>query len=306
MSKINNYQKPFLKWVGGKTQIINDIVNTIPTQIQNYHEIFLGGGSVLLAVLSLQKQGKITITGNVCAYDLNEQLINVYKNVQKNKDELFIKITEYVNTYSKISGTEINRDPNTLEQAITSRESYYYWLRKKYNEIIDKTSVDCSALFMVINKTCFRGMYREGPRGYNVPFGHYKTVPTVITRQEIDNVSELIKNVNFVHSDFQVSMENVGEGDIMYLDPPYAPETCNSFVKYTSDGFGLDKHNALFTLIKELHTKKNVSFIMSNAKVSLVTDAFCDYNCQDIVARRAIHSKNPGETTIEIVVSGLL
>ena len=124
----HNLQKPFLKWVGGKTQIINDIIAKIPSQMNNYHELFLGGGSVLLAVLSLQKQNKITIKNTIYAYDINNVLINVYKNIQNNKNELYEIINLYVKEYDDIKGSVINRNPSTIEEAKTSKESYYYWI----------------------------------------------------------------------------------------------------------------------------------------------------------------------------------
>lgn len=142
-------QKPFLKWVGGKTQIINDIISKIPIQMNNYHELFLGGGSVLLAVLSLQKQNKIIIKDKIYAYDINNDLINVYKNIQNNKEELYNFINFYSKEYNSINGSIINRKPNSIEEAKTSKESYYYWIRNKYN-YIDKNTVECSALFMFI------------------------------------------------------------------------------------------------------------------------------------------------------------
>ena len=166
-------QKPFLKWVGGKTQIIDTILNKIPKTMKNYHEPFLGGGSVLFAILSLQRENKIRIDNKVYAYDINSDLINLYKNVQKNKDELLFYINMYINEYDSIEGDTINRNPTSIDEARTSKESYYYWLRNKYNTM-EKNTVECSSIFMIINKLCFRGMYREGPNGYNVPYGHYK------------------------------------------------------------------------------------------------------------------------------------
>jgi len=293
-------QKPFLKWVGGKTQIIKSLIDKFPSHINNYHELFLGGGSVLLALLSLQKQNKINITNKIYAYDINYDLINVYKNIQSNKDELFTYIDFYINEYHNIKGTEINRKPLTLDEAKTSKESYYYWIRNKYNNI-DKSSIECSALFMFINKTCFRGMYREGPNGYNVPYGHYKKTPTIITKSELDYISELIKDVEFIHSDFNNSFTNILEGDFVYLDPPYAPETKKSFVGYNIDGFTLDTHKQLFNNIINLN-EKNIKFIMSNSKVELVIDYFHNFNISDIKARRAINSKNPAATTTEVII----
>ena len=296
----NNFQKPFLKWVGGKTQIIDKIINKFPTEINNYHEPFLGGGSVLLALLSLQKDKKINIKNKIYAYDINFDLINVYKNIKNNKDELFKYIQKYLNVYSNLNGTTINRKPKTIEEAKTSKESYYYWIRKKYNEI-DKSSIECSALFIFINKTCFRGMYREGPNGFNVPYGHYKKTPTIITKENLDKISDLIKNVEFINDDFTQSLQNVKDNDFVYLDPPYAPENKQSFVGYTSKGFNLDKHIELFTEINKFNDK-NVKFILSNSNVDLVTEYFHSYNIDNVKARRAINSKKPGSTTTEVII----
>ena len=291
-------QKPFLKWLGGKTQIINDIISKVPTEINNYHELFLGGGSVLLAVLSLQKQNKILIKNKIYAYDINSSLINVYKQIQSNKDELFNHIDSYIKQYDDLQGTYINRNPTTLEEALSSKESYYYWIRKKYNNL-DRNTVESAALFMIINKICFRGMYREGPNGYNVPYGHYKKTPTIISKHDLDSISDLIKNVNFIHSSFTTSIKNIKNHDFVYLDPPYAPENSKSFVGYVSDGFSLETHKLLFTEIKKL---KNIKFVLSNAKVDLVTSSFKDYKSIDISARRAINSKKPESKTTEVII----
>ena len=294
----NKIQKPFLKWVGGKTQIINDIISKIPKEINNYHELFLGGGSVLLAILSLQKQNKIVIKNKIYAYDINYDLINVYKNIQNNKEELYKLINIYKNEYDSIEGSIVNRNPSSIEEAKSSKESYYYWIRKKYNNI-DKNTIECSALFMFINKTCFRGMYREGPNGYNVPYGHYKKTPTIISEAELNYISDLIKDVEFKHCSFTESIKNVKDDDFVYLDPPYAPEKTTSFVGYVADGFNLETHQLLFNEIKKL---KTIKFVMSNAKVDLVIDNFKEYNCDDIIARRAINSKKPDSTTTEVII----
>jgi len=297
MSEPISIQKPFLKWVGGKTQIISNIISKITDTMNNYHELFLGGGSVLLAVLSLQKENKITINGN--AYDINKTLINVYKHIQNSKDELYNYLTQYIETYDGLSGDDINRKPESIEDAMTSKESYYYWLRKKFNNI-DKDSIECSALFMFINKTCFRGMYREGPNGFNIPYGHYKKTPVIITKNDLDVVCDLIKDVRFEHCGFKTSIKNVESEDFVYLDPPYAPVNDNSFVGYVADGFDLKTHKSLFKKIKKLNKTK---FMMSNAKVDLVTESFQNYNCVDITVRRAINAKKPGSKATEVIIT---
>jgi len=293
--------KPFLKWVGGKTQIMEHIVKEVPTEFNNYHEIFVGGGSVLLTILSLIREEKINITGDIYAYDSNYRLIKLYEHVQKDKDELFDTISRYMLIYDSLSGTVINRKPKTEEEAQSSKESYYYWLRKLFNQI-DKDSIESSALFLILNKTCFRGVYREGPNGFNVPYGHYKTTPIIIQKSHLDEISVLIRDVHFTCADFTDSIKNVKTGDYVYLDPPYAPENRTSFVGYTANGFSLEMHKTLFDDIKEIH-EKNIKFTMSNAKVDLVTDSFKDFKCKEITARRAINCKNPESSTKEVIIS---
>lgn len=303
---MNQLQKPFLKWVGGKTQMIDKILSKIPTEMENYHELFLGGGSVLLAMLSLQKQNKITIRNKIYAYDINPYLINLYKHIQSNKDELYDFIQNYMDVYDSIKTNKCKkeeRNTDIYEEAIKSKESYYYWLRTLFNNIKDteNRTIEVSALFLIINKICFRGMYREGPNGFNIPYGNYKKTPTVITKETLDNVSELIKDVEFINKGFVESIQSPIEGDFVYLDPPYAPENRTSFVGYVADGFTEENHKDLFEKTKNLDDI-GILFMMSNAKVNMVTKSFKDYEILEIEARRAINSKNPGSKTTEVLI----
>lgn len=299
-------QKPFLKWVGGKSQLIHDIIKLVPAQMNNYHEIFLGGGSVLFAILTLQKEGLIKVKKNIYASDFNPTLIKVYQHIQNKKDckKLYKYINKYINEYDSLEGDEINRKPKNKKEAKTSKESYYYWVRQLFNDDDFKDEVERSAVFMFLNKTCFRGIYREGPNGFNVPYGHYKKTPTIITKNELDEVSQLIQNVTFQCCDFEKSINKVKSGDFVYLDPPYAPETKTSFVKYTKDGFNLDTHQKLFKMILDLHTN-GIKILLSNTKVEMVVNNFKKKNkfiTKDITARRAINSKKPQSTTTEVLI----
>ena len=290
-------QKPFLKWVGGKTQIMDKIINRIPKNMENYFEIFLGGGSVLMAVLSKIKNNEILIKEKVYAYDKNEGLIYVYKNIQTNSEELKKEITKHKNIYDGIGEINGNRKPENLEEAKQSKESYYYWIRTRFNSI-DKKSVEASALFIILNKTGFRGMYREGPNGFNIPFGNYKKTPKFINGIEMDNVKELIKDVIFEVKDFSDSIKNAKKNDFVYLDPPYAPKKDDSFVGYVKEGFGLENHKKLFKMVKNLECK----FLFHNAKVDLIETEFAEYNIEEQLCRRAINSKNPGSKAMEVII----
>jgi len=296
--------RPLLKWVGGKGQIIDKLLKQIPKKINNYHEIFVGGGSFLIMVLWAKENGYITIEGDINIYDLNEALIETYNNIKNNKNELFESIKEIETEFNscEVEG-DVKRKPESKEDAMTSKESYYYWIRKQYNEISDKSTIKSSSYFIFLNKTGFRGMYREGPTGYNIPYGNYKN-PKIIDKDELDYISKLIKDVNFYNSDFSKSFENIqGENNFIYLDPPYAPENDKSFVGYTKDGFGIEQHELLFNLTKKLSEKNMI--MMSNANVQLIRDNLSpdDYKYEVVSCRRAINSKNPGAKTEEVIVT---
>jgi DNA adenine methylase len=294
--------KPFLKWLGGKTQIIHKILEKTPPIINNYHEMFVGGGSVLLGNLTLIKNKKIKLSGNVYAYDINQGLINVYQQIQNNKDELHKLIHTYINIYDNcpiIKKSEVNRKPLNIEDALKSKENYYYWLRKKINSM-QKTTIEHAALFIVINKTTFRGMYRVGPNGFNAPYGNYKTTPSMMSKEQITEVYNLIKNVIFKCCDFEQAFKYIKTDDYVYLDPPYAPEKKSSFVNYSAGGFSVVKHNKLFNLIK---LQNNINFCMSNANVKLVSDSFKKYNVIQVLCKRSINSKKPQSKTSELIIT---
>ena len=300
--------KPILKWIGGKTQILDKLINEFPITINNYHEIFLGGGSVLFNLLSYVKNGIIKVYGNIYAYDLNEALIYVYKNIQTNHNELYIQIQELITNFNDCSEGEINRKPKNIEEAKISKENYYYWIRSEYNKLSlnDNKTILTSAMFIFLNKTCFRGVFRIGPNGFNVPYGHYNK-PQIINKEHLNEIHDLIQNVIFKCSDFNTSLTNIEPNDYVYLDPPYAPETDTSFVGYTINGFNLDNHNSLFNLIHHL-TENKTKIMLSNADVSLVRENFSNdvknekYNITSILCKRTINSKNPDAKAKEVII----
>jgi len=299
-----SYIKPIIKWVGGKTQIINKIIDYFPKEMNNYHELFLGGGSVLLALLQNIEINNIKVIGLINAYDINETLIHFYKNIQNNLEKVIYEIKKIINIYLNLdeSNTLVNRHATNIDEATTSQESFYYWIRHNFNlqNQEEKNTPLGTAYFIFLNKTCFRGVYREGPHGFNVPFGHYKN-PEIINDNHLLMISMLIKNVNFYCTSFEKSFEKINENDFIYLDPPYAPENSKSFVSYTASGFTLEQHNLLFSLCKKFN------FLMSNSDVDLVKDNFINideekYKIEIILCKRSINSKNPESKTNELLI----
>ena len=262
--------KPVIKWVGGKTQIINTLLEHFPENINNYHEPFLGGGSVLLALIASKR-----ISGKIYASDLNEALVYVYKNIQTKHHELYTELEQIIKRFT----------------VSTDKEAFYYQIREQYN-LSDKKNITGSCLFIFLNKTCFRGLYRTGPRGFNVPYGHYKN-PEIINKKHLEEVHNLIQGVIFECCDFTESLKRVQPTDFVYLDPPYVPESKTS--NYTHMGF--KEHQLLFDLVKKMN-----SFILSNSDTPLVRDNFIEYQILTIVCKRSINAKKPNSKTNELII----
>jgi DNA adenine methylase len=233
-------------------------------------------------------------------------LIALYKVIQAKPAEFIAEMKKLIAEFAAVSGTTVNRKPTTLEEAKTSPESYYYWIRSVYNKArISPTRASplVAAMLVFLNKTCFRGVYREGPNGFNVPYGNNKN-PGIMDEAHVKEVSELFQGVVFTEAGFADSLAVATSGDFVYMDPPYAPENATSFVGYTADGFDMEQHKLLFQLATGLKAK-GVGMSMSNAQVSLVTNAFPapTYTTKILSARRAINSKKPESRTNEVLIT---
>ena len=295
--------KPFLKWVGGKTQLLDNVLALFPTQIQDYYEPFVGGGSVLLRFLQEVQAGTKQIQGSVYVSDLNPHLIALYKHIQSDPTGLLQELRTLQTEFSAIQEMSGTKEPTTVEEAKTSQESYYYWIRRLFNQHKTTHGLDMSARMVFLNKVGFRGVYRENKDGdFNVPFGHNKN-PTLFEERNIVAISQLLQGVTFVCEDFHGPLRKAKQGDFVYLDPPYAKEQGTSFTAYQADGFPLATHTSLFTHCEQMRQRK-VKFLMSNADVPLVQQAFPTppYTRYIVVARRAIHSKDPSAQTNEVLI----
>jgi DNA adenine methylase len=261
---------PILKWVGGKTQLLSQILPLFPTQITNYYEPFVGGASVLIAVAP-------RVTGRCVVGDINAPLIQLYNDIKTNPEPLYQKIQALAQQYHAAE------DPAAL----------YYQIRTLYNAT--PLNLDKSAMLVFLNKTCFRGLYREGPNGFNVPFGNYKK-PVFVEHTNLMELNALFANVEFIHGDYTVILDSYQShaGDWLYLDPPYVPTAKNSFVYG-----GFDTHQRLFDKLKTIG-----HWMMSNSDAPELDRNFPpnEWEVYEIDCRRTINSKNPGSSVIELLI----
>jgi DNA adenine methylase len=253
--------RPVLKWVGGKTQLLEQLLSEFPEHIDDYYEPFVGGASVLLSVIPRVK-------GIARASDLNPHLIALYKQIQSNPEGLIKQLRH-------------------LEKDTT--EDTYYKRRAEFNQF------PSPALFVYLNKVGFRGMYREGPYGFNVPYGHYQN-PTVCDAENIRKFSKLVESVEFSCQGYDDALRGCGPSDFVYMDPPYVPETVTSFTGYTAESFD---HKKFFIFLKGSPAR----WVMSNSATALVREEFEEYDKTEVSARRAINSKNPAARTTELIIS---
>jgi DNA adenine methylase len=227
----------------------------------------------------------------------------LYNNIQKQPKRLYKRLIALITKFEGIpdESNERNLKPVNEVEANKNKESYYYWVRQQYNNMKERNSCDCSAMFIFLNKTCFRGVYRVGPNGFNVPYGNYNN-PSIIDKEHLMEISKLVQNVQFHHMDFAVALQRVVANDFVYMDPPYAPENEKSFVGYNADGFNMEQHLKLFNRCNEMKDN-NIRLIMSNADVVLVRDKMSRFNITSIECKRSINSKNPGAKTNEVIIS---
>ena len=177
------------------------------------------------------------------------------------------------------------------------KKEYFYHIRKIYNSRKEINLMKV-AEFVYLNKTCFRGLFRVNQMGgFNVPYGHYDN-PSVCDETSYKQISELISDVEFYCLDFEEGRENIDKGDFVYMDPPYIPEKKNGFISYSKDGFSKEKHETLFKMCKEAEFK----FVLSNSNTDIVKDSLKQFTILEVDARRAIHSKNPGSKTKEVLI----
>ena len=284
MRKHKKTIKPFIKWAGGKSQILGEIQEQYPqnfgNKINKYCEPFIGGGAVLFDILSKYDLYSVLIN------DINKELINTYIQIRDNVHELISMLKEYEDEYL----------PSNKE----SRKNIFYENRNRFNSL--KTSgglssdIEKAALFIFLNRTCFNGLYRENSKGlFNVPIGSYKN-PKICDKENLVNVSFALKNVEIICGDYKNCIEFIDENTFVYIDPPYRPlNKTASFTAYSSNGFGDKEQIELGEFVKSIHSR-GAKTLISNSDPkntdkhdNFFDELYNDFNIRRIDAKRMIN-----------------
>jgi DNA adenine methylase len=247
---IRKSAKPFLKWAGGKTQLISEIEKNLPNSaIDTYVEPFVGSGAVLFWVL-----GEFSRLEKAVANDINEDLINTYKTIQSTPKEL-ISILEI-----------LQEEYHSLDNLAEEKKEYYYQKRELFNKR-QQTQITHSALFIFLNRTCFNGLYRVNRKNeFNVPMGSYKK-PTICDKSNILAVSEALQKVELLCGDFEQTVNYTSANTLFYFDPPYKPlNETSSFNSYAKDEFNDDEQIRLKKFCEKLDLLGH-NWILSNSDV---------------------------------------
>lgn len=268
---------PFVKWAGGKTQLLEKLNNYMPKSYNNYFEPFVGGGALFFNIAP--KKAIIN--------DYNSELICAYRC--------------FLNDYSfEMLKNELKKHENA------HNEEYYYEVRDmdKEDDFINLPDYVRAARMIYLNKACFNGLYRVNSKGYfNVPSGKKKKVVT-FDEDNFNSLREYFKenNITVMNGDFSEVCEKATSGDFVYFDPPYdVIENKNSFTAYAKDNFGKDEQKRLAMLFKEL-SDKGVYVMLSNHNTAFINELYKDYNIHIVNAKRMINSKADGRGDVEEVI----
>lgn len=277
--------KPFLKWAGGKTQLIPEIEKTLSFEITRkkftYIEPFVGSGAVLFWMLNkFQNLEKVVIN------DINEDLINTYKTIASRPKDLISSLQTLQNEFHRLEGKD------------EAKKEYYYSKRELYNTRKEEQSLQ-AALFIFLNRTCFNGLYRVNRKNeYNVPMGSYKR-PTICDTENILVVSQALQKVEILCGDYQETLNFANNNTLFYFDPPYKPlSETSSFNAYAKDEFNDNEQIRLRDFCHKLDAL-NHTWILSNSDVkgknendNFFDDLYSNFNIQRVDARRSINA-NP-------------
>lgn len=267
---------PFVKWAGGKRQLIPQIRERMPEKYNNYYEPFVGGGAVVFELLP----------ANALINDINRALINAYKKIC-DEPQAFLEAVKGL-------------DAEMWEDG----KAYYYSLREHYNDKLMKSEydVELAALFVFINKHCFNGLYRVNGKGlFNVPYNQSRRAS--VDERRIMDISEYLKGVTIMDCDFEDACINAGEGDFVFLDSPYAPLNPTSFESYTKEGFDIESHRRLARVYDEL-TNRGCYCMLTNHNTEFINGLYGNkgYKIDVVGVKRLINSNASNRVGEEVII----
>ncbi len=274
--------KPFLKWAGGKTQLLDDIESKFPYKkydIFSYVEPFVGSGAVLFWILNNFPNVK-----SIVINDINYDLIDTYRTIQSTIKDVILILKQYEQEY------------HFLLDKTKEKKAYYYNKRQLFNARVCEPTIQ-TALFIFLNRTCFNGLYRVNKNNeFNVPIGSYKK-PMICDESNLLAVYESLQKVKILSGDFEQTMQYVNHDVLFYFDPPYRPlSKTSNFNTYSKDEFNDDEQYRLKLFCDKLDTL-NSKWILSNSDMKNVNtndnffdDLFSDYKIDRVIAKRSINS----------------
>jgi DNA adenine methylase len=265
--------KPFVKWAGGKNQLLKEISKELPIEINNYYEPFVGGGAVLFYILEKYNPKNVLIS------DINEELINTYSVIKRNVNELILQLEKYKNMHSE-------KFYYSLRGLETSSTKKLGLVLSDFNYRLD--DIERAARFIYLNKTCFNGLYRVNKENkFNVPMGKYKN-PEVFNKKNLLELSEKLQTVEIKVMSFEKIVDIAKKGDFIYFDPPYDQLNENSFTSYTSNDFGRSDQMKLRETFDKLD-KKGCYILESNSPTSFIKEQYKKYKIKEVLAKRMIN-----------------
>lgn len=279
--------KPFIKWAGGKSQLLDAIREKYPDRIDRYCEPFVGGGAVLLDILANYHPKEVLIN------DINSELINTYIHVRDNSGKVIELLSDMQSTF-----WEMDND---------SRRVYFESQKARFNELIklNAKTEEKAVLFIFLNKTCFNGLYRVNGKGiYNVPMGDYKK-PPICDSDNIQTISKLLQGITIKCGDYSECADFIERDTFVYIDPPYRPlNKTSSFTSYAKKEFGDEQQIQLGHFIEDI-SQKGAKVVASNSdpKNTNAEDNFFDdiykmFIINRVSAKRMINSKSKGRGAI--------
>jgi len=269
--------QPFLKWVGGKKQLLGQFDKFFPKQITRYIEPFVGGGAVLFHLRHRFPQMQISL------HDNNAELINAYTVVRDHPFELMRRLDRHLSDFVK------------------DRKGYYEFIRGQH-DLPTVQVVERAARMIFLNKTCFNGLWRVNSEGkFNVPFGKHKN-PALYYEDKIEAACRALGGVHLKAQNFSDSLRETRRGDFVYIDPPYAPVSATAnFTSYTKDPFGAEQQRILAALFTDAAIR-GVRLMLSNSDTPFIRDLYRDFEIHTVSARRAVNSNGSKRGAVNEVV----